>query len=262
MSARSTAMLTLALLVGCTTSQAEPSPAPRPPPAQAEGNAPSKAPVAPQRAAPRIRHELLTHALTEGEARVHHFTIPLAHAKLAFVDLQYQTPLVDALGEHDLVLNGGYWGYRDQRRVLEGLLVVNDQRLSPPHKHGGVLEVRDGAARVVRGEDFTLAPDTALALQCSPRLVDAGQLIPKLEAKRRAARTALCIRDRAQLEAYLTEASITLPELAQFLLQQGCQEALNLDGGPSTAAVARLPDGVLTIARGEALPYGLGFTLR
>jgi uncharacterized protein YigE (DUF2233 family) len=177
--------------------------------------------------------------------------------------LKYQTPLVEALNGHDLVLNGGYWGYRGQERVIMGLLVVNGQALAPKHRHGGVLEVRQGAARVVRGEDFTLAPDTTLALQCSPRLVDDGKPVPKLESRRVAPRTALCVtRERSQLEAYLTEAPITLPELALFLTRQGCQEALNLDGGPSTAAVARLRDGVLTIGRGEALPYGLGFTVR
>lgn len=260
MSARSTVVLIFALLGNCNTSQAEPTAAP-PPPARSEAGVRSEVAVAAQRTSTQIRHELLTSALAESEARVHHFTIPLENTKLAFVDLKYQTPLVDALGEHDLVLNGGYWGYRDQRRVIEGLLLVNDQKLAPQHKHGGVLEVREGTARVVRAEDFTPAPNTTLALQCNPRIVDAGQLVPKLEARRRAARTALCVtRDRTRLEAYLTESAITLPELGLFLLQQGCHEALNLDGGPSTAAVARLPQGVLTIARGEALPYGLGFT--
>jgi hypothetical protein len=202
MSARSMAMLVCALLVGCSTSRAEPTAAPRPL-TKREVAARDEASTTSQRGSTQIRHELSTPVLGEREARMHHFTIPLPNAKLAFVDLKYQTPLVDALG------------------------------------------------------------DTALALQCNPRLVDAGQLVPKLEARRRTARTALCVtRDRSQLDAYLTETPITLPELAVFLLQQGCIEALNLDGGPSTAAVARLPRGVLTIARGEALPYGLGFTVR
>jgi hypothetical protein len=205
---------------------------------------------------------------------VHHFSIPLQAARVAYVDLKYQTPLVEAGEAYDLLINGGYWGYREKARVIEGLLVVNDAPLAPAHAHGGVLEVRAGSARVVAGEDFALAPNTTLALQCNPRLVDAGKLIPKLEARRRAARTALCVtRDRTRLQAYLTLDAITLPELAEFLLAQGCREALNLDGGPSTAAVARLSplarpkarddaDGPLRIGRGEALPYGLGFVSR
>ncbi|HEX6240413.1 MAG TPA: phosphodiester glycosidase family protein [Polyangiales bacterium] len=254
------ALLTAALLGGCPAKQQEAS-LTAPPPTHAEVDAPP-APARP-RAASRVRHELLTLTHAQGEAPVHHFTIPLADTQLAYVDLSYQTPLIDALHERDLVLNGGYWGYRGQERVIEGLLVVNDRLLAPKHKRGGVLEVRHGIARMVRGEDFTLAPDTTLALQCHPRLVDDGKLVPKLESQRRAARTALCVTDeRSRLDAYVTESPITLPELALFLVERGCHEALNLDGGPSTAAVARLPEGVLTIARGEALPYGLGFTVR
>jgi hypothetical protein len=223
------------------------------------------APVAAPKGAPkpvvsRIQHRLHSLRYATGEASVHQFTIPLRRARVEHVDLKYQAPLVDALGSYDLVINGGYWGYREKERVIEGLLVVNGHQLAPPHAHGGVLELRAGSARVVRGEDFVLAPDTMLALQCNPRLVDAGNVVPKLEAVRRAARTALCVTTaRHELAAYLTLAAITLPELAGFLREQGCIEALNLDGGPSTAAVASLADGISTVGRGEALPYALGF---
>lgn len=209
----------------------------------------------------RIQHTQKKAPLPSGEISLHRFLIPLASTRIAFVDLRYQTPLVEALGKQQLLLNGGYWAYRDKERVIQGLLVVNGRQLSAGHKHGGVLEVRQGRARVVRGEAFVLSPDTSLALQCSPRLVDAGKVIPKLEAERRAARTALCVRnDRTQLDAYLTLDAITLPEFAELLRQEGCLEALNLDGGPSTAAVAQLEEGAVSVGRGEELPYGIGFT--
>jgi hypothetical protein len=209
-----------------------------------------------------IQHETLTLPLARGAAQVHHFAIPLAHVVLSYVDLKYETPLVEALGNHDLVLNGGYWGYREQRRVIEGLLIVNGEQLASAHPRGGVLELRGGKARVVRGEQYAPAPETVLALQCSPRLVDGGKVIPKLEARKRAPRTALCVgADHGVLSAYLTESAITLLEFAEFLRAQGCVEALNLDGGPSTAAVARLPMGVITVGRGLSLPYGIGFRL-
>lgn len=210
-----------------------------------------------------IEHALLTLALARGPAQVHRFTIPLARASVSYLDLQYETPLVEALGTHDLVVNGGYWGYRGQQRVLEGLLVVNGAQIAPAHPRGGVLELRDAEARVLRGERYVVQPDTVLALQCSPRLVDGGKVIPKLEAIKRAPRTGLCVgSDRGVLAAYLTESAITLPEFAEFLRTQGCKEALNLDGGPSTAAVARLPEGELTVGRGLSLPYGIGFRVR
>jgi hypothetical protein len=227
--------------------------------APAEADAPA-APQSANASRTAIRHALHTLPLKRGDAQVHHFSIPLAHAEISFVDLKYETPLVEALGTHDLVMNGGYWGYREQERVIEGLLLVNGQKLAPAHPHGGVLEVRGGKARVVRGEEYTPLPETALALQCSPRLVDGGELIPKLEALKRAPRTALCVgAERAVLSAYLTESAITLPEFAAFLRAQGCKEALNLDGGPSTAAVARSAEGELKVGRGLSLPYGIGF---
>jgi uncharacterized protein YigE (DUF2233 family) len=126
-----------------------------------------------------------------------------------------------------------------------------------------VLEIRAGAARLVRGEDFQPAPGTSLAVQCHPRLVQDGKQIARLEGQRRAARTALCVgQDRGLLHVYLTEDRISLPELASFLLQEGCLEALNLDGGPSTSAHARHEQGEIRVGRGEQLPYGIGFSAR
>jgi hypothetical protein len=87
-------------------------------------------------------------------------------------------------------------------------------------------------------------------------------VIPKLESARLAARTALCLRDEGSvLDAYLThdDTRTTLSELGTFLVQEGCQFALNLDGGPSTAAAFRDGERLLTIGLGEALPYGLAF---
>jgi len=65
----------------------------------------------------------------------------------------------------------------------------------------------------------------------------------------------------ATLDAYLThdDTRTTLAELGAFLVQEGCQAALNLDGGPSTAAAFRDGEKLLTVGLGEALPYGLAF---
>jgi exopolysaccharide biosynthesis protein len=90
------------------------------------------------------------------------------------------------------------------------------------------------------------------------------QLIPKLKQQGRAARTAACVRDGGRtLELYLTEPrdlGPSLSELAHFLLEQGCEHALNLDGGPSTAAAYRDAGQLVRVGAGRELPYALRFS--
>ena len=212
----------------------------------------------------RIVHELVPFESVRGHGSVHRFRVPLAHARLSFVDLHYETPLINVLGKHQLLINGGYWAYQGSAKKIQGLLVVNGTEHAPRANNlsGGVLEIRAGRGRRF-GSDQPLQPgDATLAIQCNPRLVDKRRVIPKLESARLAARTALCLRDDgAILDAYLThdDTRTTLAELGAFLVAEGCQAALNLDGGPSTAAAFRDGKRLLTIGLGEALPYGLAF---
>jgi len=200
-----------------------------------------------------------------GRGSIHRFRVPLAQARLSFVDLHYETPLINALGAHTLLINGGYWAYQGSAKKIQGLLVVNGEQHAPRAHNlsGGVLELRAGRARLVSADQPLDTSGATLAIQCNPRLVDKGRIVPKLEAARLAARTALCLRDQGSvLDAYLTndDTRTTLAELATFLLAQGCASALNLDGGPSTAAAYRArAEQLLTVGLGEALPYGLAF---
>jgi len=217
-----------------------------------------------------IAHQLVpAPARGDGEPDMYHrFRIPVASTRIAFVDLQYRTPLIEALGAHTLVINGGYWAYAGRRRIIQGLLIVNGKRIAPfvPRAGGGVLALRTDRAELVAAEDWQDEGSAQLALQCKPRLVSRGAVVPKLESQRRATRTALCIRDDGRtLDAYLTDERLrpTLPELAAFLRAEGCTDALNLDGGPSTAAIFRRSgDTPLAVGVGFELPYGLGFSPR
>ncbi|MDB4988435.1 MAG: hypothetical protein JWN04_3613 [Myxococcaceae bacterium] len=214
--------------------------------------------------AARIEHVLRPLETPRGPGALHRFRIPLAQLRVSFIDLAYRKPLVDALGEHDLVINGGYWAYAGATRKIQGLLVVDGKSFSPraPTLSGGVLVIEDAHARLHTSDWSGSTNQTALAIQCNPRLIANGAPISKLEPRRLAARTALCVRDHGStLDAYLTaeDTRLTLQELAAFLLGEGCEDALNLDGGPSTAAVFREPDEPLKVGRGLELPYGLGF---
>jgi hypothetical protein len=212
-----------------------------------------------------LGHDTVLMQTERGHGSVHRFSVPLARARIAFVDLGYRTPLVDALGEHQLVVNGGYWAYAGEKRVIQGLLRVNDRAIAPKAgKSGGIFEVRDGKARMLASAPYRSRAGTELAIQCSPRLVVGGKVVQALEGHMRAARTALCVgKDSAVLRIYLTDKGVrpTLPEFARFLRAEGCVDALNLDGGPSTAAVLERAGGPLRIGHGQALPYGLGFRI-
>ncbi|MBR2896336.1 MAG: phosphodiester glycosidase family protein [Oscillospiraceae bacterium] len=64
-------------------------------------------------------------------------------------------------------------------------------------------------------------------------------------AKQRSARTAVGVREDGTVVFYTVDSrdstGMTLPELAEKMLALGCRNALNLDGGGSTALRARLP---------------------
>jgi hypothetical protein len=218
-------------------------------------------------APPQTLHTLVRMPLADRGPRVHRFRLPVSGLRAEVVDLQYRTPLADALGDADLVVNGGYWGFaHDARRVLIGLVHAGGRELSPLRHalDGGVLVLSAGLASIQPSRSYQKPVGIDLAVQCSPRLLAARSLIPKLKEQGRAARTGACVRDGGKtLELYLTEPKDLGPSLsdfAQFLLAQGCEHALNLDGGPSTAAGYREQGQLVRIGAGRELPYALRFT--
>jgi Phosphodiester glycosidase len=210
-------------------------------------------------------HTLLTLPLAEHGLHVHRFHLPLAGLRVEVVDLGYITPLADALGDGEVIVNGGFWGFtRNDRRII-GLLAAGGKQFSPLRGSldGGVLQLHRGLATIAASRGFQGEPQADLALQCRPRLVQAQALIPELNAHSRAARTAACVRDGGHtLELYLTEPEElgpSLHDLAVWLLAQGCEHALNFDGGPSTAAGYRAQGKLVRIGTGRELPYALRF---
>ncbi|MET0385588.1 MAG: phosphodiester glycosidase family protein [Polyangiales bacterium] len=212
-------------------------------------------------------------ALTSETRRVpvHRFRLPVQGLAVEVVDLSYERVLHDALEDADLVVNGGFWGWVDAgRRTLIGLVSAGGRELSPLRHalDGGVLALHEGKARITASRGYRGprgSQPVTLALQCRPRLLVDGALVNKLDTRGHAARTAVCVRDAgATLDVYATDPRTlgpTLAELGQFLLAQGCEQALNLDGGPSTAAAFREQGEVVRIGAGRELPYALRFRI-
>lgn len=144
----------------------------------------------------------------------------------------------------DLVVNGGF--FDDQGKPL-GLTMSNGIRLSGIAKKlsGGVLTIGGGKAELFETESYDPPEDVKFALQCRPRLVVRGQPNVKSDDGKRSERTALCLRDGGKtVEVYLVrggEGGPSLFALGKWLAGRGCDDALNLDGGPSTGAAWREP---------------------
>jgi uncharacterized protein YigE (DUF2233 family) len=138
--------------------------------------------------------------------------------------------------------------------VDSGRLIARGRRQS-----WGALVIDDQTARIVLGAEIGDPLAHRLVVQGLPRLVVAGQvqrLKPQL-----AERTAVCAEGRVVVLVATTIVETTA--FARFLADApdkgglGCRDALNLDGGPSTQLVVKLPTLALSLAGGWGVPNAL-----
>jgi hypothetical protein len=231
---------------------AEPAPAPAPAEPVA---APWPPEATPHAAGPGVfDYAVAERRRHDGEPYLlHRFRVPLARARIDVVDARMRTDLDRVLRTRRaaLVINGGYYG-TDGRP--EGLVIARGRRLNPllPRIRGGVVAVLRGGRAVhepIGG--LTLPRGVEFAIQCSPQLVVQGRSAVDHVGENTASRTALCLRDGGRgLDVYVARvdpsrgrAGPTLHTFARELVAEGCEEALNLDGGPSTGVAWRAPEG-------------------
>jgi uncharacterized protein YigE (DUF2233 family) len=171
--------------------------------------------------------------------------VPLKGAQLRIVDMQMGRDLLLAAktAGATMAINGGF--FDPEFRPL-GLAVSERKVLSKHTKTpGGVPTISAGEARLFDAEVYDAADVPDFAIQCLPRLVVHGAVNLHRETGKRAERTALCIRDQGRtLEGVYARgreeaAHPTLLEFAEYLRAIACEDALNLDGGPSSGIVAR-----------------------
>ena len=200
---------------------------------------------------------------------MHRFRIRLAEIRAEISDLGFKVPVKDSLGSALLAINGGYWEWHRGKPRMMGYVVSQGRELSPVRRKldGGTLIVQQARARILRSFQLPRTPaGVELAVQCKPRLVDGGKVVAGLNALGHAARTAICIRDAGgTLDAYVSDPATrgpTLADLGDWLAAEGCDDALNLDGGPSTAAAFQRENGPLNIGPGVFLPYSIRFLPR
>lgn len=197
-------------------------------------------------------------ALVEDAHRypVRSWTFPMDRFELRAVDLGMSTALDHALDDRggELAVNGGFF---DPQGKPVGLVVSDGTQLSglATATSGGVL-TWDGE-RLALHETETFHPPEHLrfAVQCRPRLVVGGSPNVKRDDGQRSERTALCVRDGGKtLEVVVVKpdtGAMTGPSLfalGRYLAKHGCEDALNLDGGPSTGVAWREDGGTMQLA--------------
>ena len=164
-------------------------------------------------------------------------------------DLAMRGSLAEALGgEGRVAVNAGFF---DPLGKPLGLAVSGGKVLSKfsPTMSGGVFFTVDGVAHLAATEEFDPETRVDFAVQCRPRLVVHGKANVRGDDGQRAERTALCIRDEGRtVDVVIAEPADgtrgpSLYALGQFLAEKHrCDDALNLDGGPSTGVAYRTGD--------------------
>jgi len=109
---------------------------------------------------------------------------------------------------------------------------------------GGVLTVDGGRGRLWETESFDVGLAHDFAVQCKPRLVVDSKVNIRSDDGKRSERTTLCLKNGGrELSVHVIENDDGGPSLlatAEYLKEQGCEDALNLDGGPSTGMARKV----------------------
>ncbi len=138
-----------------------------------------------------------------------------------------------------------------------GLLVVDgEERAKLRPVDWGVFALRGKEASIVHTRDWKGSKGVQQAFQVGPRLVVGGEVVP---LKRQAARrTALCILRSGGLEVMVVGSPVLASEFASFLQAEGCVDALNLDGGPSSQLYVSRAGIVVDEPGGSPVPVAVG----
>jgi len=140
-------------------------------------------------------------------------------------------------------------------------LAVDEGRVMASGTRGswGALVLNGPNARIVLGSEIHDRSAHRLIVQGIPRLV-VGRKVQALKPQL-AERTAVCAEGHIVVIVVATKAETSA--FAHFLADPaekgglGCSDALNLDGGPSTQLVARLPALMLSLPGGWGVPNAL-----
>lgn len=141
-----------------------------------------------------------------------------------------------------------------------GLAVDEGRVMVPSNRRAwGALVIDGKQARIMLGADIRDPLDHRLIVQGIPRLLVGGQVQPL--KPQIAERTAVCA--AGSIVVLVVSTKVDATAFARFLADPpdrgglGCWDALNLDGGPSTQLMVKLPALALSLPGGWGVPNAL-----
>ncbi len=207
-----------------------------------------------RKVAPGIEHAELR---ADGQP-VHAFRIDLTRAQLRLLPAgsageRQRVAAIAAQFPEVVAVNASF--FDEQGRAIGVTADKGEVQSARVLRSWGVLHIRQGQAAISLGSELKLGPERPeLIVQGLPRLLVHGEIV-KLKPQT-AARTAICAAGRQVI--LVSTGQLEATALARLLRERlGCQEALNLDGGPSTQCYARLGDLKLDIPGGWGVPNAL-----
>lgn len=135
-------------------------------------------------------------------------------------------------------VNGGFF---TPEYASLGLLVKDGREISRLKwtSWWHIFQIASGKPRVITKQDYKFTPEIEMAIEAGPRILVDGS-VPSGLKQSAAERTAIGIADDGSIILAVTESlPITLSDFAVHLLNIGCKDALNLDGGSSTQVYAK-----------------------
>lgn len=151
-------------------------------------------------------------------------------------------------------INGGY--FDDKWQPLGALVHAGKQTNPPFRSSGGYFYVREGRP-ALRATSRGLPEGVTEALQCHPRLVSGGQVVPGLQAGEHLRSAVGVTAAGAVVLAVTCRGELSLHDWARALKALGCHEALNLDGGPSSQLYFRAGEKELDLPGVYAVPSAI-----
>ena len=192
----------------------------------------------------------------------HAFRIDLDVAELRLIpagDPPLRRTVEQIVAPHPVVVAANASFFDTDGRAM-GLAVDRGRVMATSNRRAwGALVIDGTQARIVLGADIQNPLDHHLIVQGIPRLLVGGKVQPlKFQV---AERTAVCAGGNILVLVVSTKVEATA--FARFLADPpdrgglGCQDALNLDGGPSTQLVVKLPALALSLRGGWGVPNAL-----
>ncbi len=190
------------------------------------------APVAKAAPAEGVQHAVVQ---TAGGVDVHVLRIPLDRFELRLLTPAQgrQGARVSEMGAAAGALVAVNASYFLADYTPLGFLVSGGKVLQKPRKvDWGVFFVKERRATLLHVRDLGDVAGLEFAVQAGPRLVVDGK--PMALKPQRARRSMLGIDGQGRAVLAVSTLPLSLAEAADFLVGQGIQQALNLDGGPSS----------------------------